>query len=103
MDEQMFEEKSRPIIENILKAHVTKNYEQLTNLFCENSNVHIPKKEEFNEAVAVVIQPLGNVISFTYLGSVDKKCENLLLWKILTGSSEIKVEINYFNNQKGLS
>jgi hypothetical protein len=82
MDEEMFEEKSRPIIENILKAHVSKNYEQLTKVFCENSDVHIPKKEEFNEAVKEVVEPLGNFILFTYLGSVNKKDENLLLWKV---------------------
>ena len=82
MEEIMFEEKSRPIIENILKAHVSKNYEQLTKVYCENSDSHIPKKEEFNEAVKEVIEPLGNFISFTYMGSVVKKAENLLLWKV---------------------
>ncbi len=82
MEEKMFEEISRPIIETILKAHVSKNYEQLTKVYCENSGAHMPNKKEFNEAVKVVIEPLGNYISFTYLGSVVKKSDNLLLWKV---------------------
>jgi hypothetical protein len=82
MDEKMFEEMSRPIIENILKAHVSKNYEQLTKIFCETSDINIPKKKEFNKAVEEIIEPLGNFISFTYLGNVNKKIGGLLLWKV---------------------
>jgi len=82
MEEKMFEEKSRPIIENILKAHVSKNYGQLTRVYFENSDAHIPTKEEFNEAVKEVIEPLGNYISLTYLGDVVKKVDTLLLWKV---------------------
>ncbi|MFC3093362.1 hypothetical protein DRW07_03960 [Alteromonas sediminis] len=82
MRKTSLEKASQPIIERVVEAHVKNDYPQLLSIFDGNPHACIPPSDAFNDAVKEAIEPLGNALSFTYLGNVNKKNSNLLLWKV---------------------
>ncbi len=109
MDEKKLGEVCKTIMEIILKAHVSKNYELLSSCFSDNPGEGLPPEQEFNQAVSEVIEPLGNMISMSYLGTLNKKEEKVSLWKTVfeKGEKELlwKLYLNDSSNEikvKGL-
>jgi len=81
LTEEYVEAIGRPIMENILKAHVDSNYQQATMHFTNEfkSDLSI---EEFKQAVKCELSQLGSISSTNYLGYLNKNKSFLLLWKV---------------------
>ncbi|GGX71458.1 hypothetical protein [Saccharospirillum salsuginis] len=69
----------RPVIENIIDAHVNADYDRLVELIPGMKGQL--STEEFNEAVSK-LSPMGKVVSIEYIGHLNKVKEHLLLWKV---------------------
>lgn len=72
---------SKPIMEKVLHAHASKDYDLFTGLFNQEYAKQIPTEAQFNEAVKNAVLPLGEPSAITYLGSVFKQRDKLVVWK----------------------
>lgn len=72
---------STPIMEKVLQAHTDKDYALFTRLFNQEYAKQIPTEAQFNEAVDNAVLPLGEPSAMTYLGSVFKQRDKLVVWK----------------------
>ncbi|ROU02099.1 hypothetical protein EB809_00935 [Marinobacter sp. R17] len=69
----------RPIIEQIITAHLNSDYDHLL-AQVPTIRGKVPQ-EEFEEAAAN-LEPFGNVRSIEYLGHFAKVKEHLVLWRV---------------------
>lgn len=70
----------RPIMVDILNAHLANDYEMLTK-HCSNQLKQSLTPDQFTQAVDN-LRPMGKALSIEYLGYLNRVNEGQLLWKI---------------------
>ena len=75
------EQIGRCIINEILTAHQTRDYQLLTRHFSQKYK-DVLTIERFEQAVDEAILPLGQLVSCDYLGYLKRVNEHQLLWRV---------------------
>jgi len=81
LTEQSIESLGRPIIENIIDAHIKSDYDQVSLSFTDEMKSNL-SSSKFEDAIKNHLAPLGNVASINYLGYLVKSDLFQLLWKV---------------------
>jgi len=86
LNEENIECIGRCVMNGVLTAHETNDYQLLTKYFSPEMKDKLGP-EKFEEAVNQAIKPLGKMLSFEYLGHLKRINEHQLLWKVVYENS----------------